>query len=138
MAQVEQRGFAALVAEAGADGLSALGDTARLAGDWERARVAYLALRERHPGTREAQAAAFFLGRIDFDRRRAFLEAASWFERYLGEAPEGSFAPQALGRLVEAWQRAGERDRARETARTYLDRYPSGPHAGLAKRVLTQ
>ncbi len=135
MAVVDHRGFAGLVAEGGAAELLTLADTARLARDWRRARVVYLELRERFAKTSQAARAAFFLGRIDFDRRSAYHEAAAWFERYLEAAPRGAFAKQALGRLIEAWSEAGEGARAKAAAERYLSRYPGGPHADFAKRL---
>jgi outer membrane protein assembly factor BamD (BamD/ComL family) len=43
-----------------------------------------------------------------------------------------------MGRLVEAHFATGNKMLAREAAQKYLNRYPSGPHAGFAKMVLAQ
>jgi TolA-binding protein len=112
-----------------------LGDVARLAKSPARARAAYEALRRRAPGSDAAAVAAFELGRLAFDEARAYDEARRWFAAYVGERPRGALAQEALGRLVEAHQRAGDRAAARDAARTYLARFPDGPHARLAAEL---
>jgi hypothetical protein len=116
--------------------LSALGDAARFAGSLDRARTAYLALRSRFAGTSTAATAAFRLGRMDFDQRLSYRQAAKWFATYLGEQPGGPLAREALGRLIEARQRSGDRAGARAAAERYLAAYPQGPHAPVARSVL--
>jgi outer membrane protein assembly factor BamD (BamD/ComL family) len=54
----------------------------------------------------------------------------------LREQPSGSLAPEAHGRLLEALQRSGDSAAARSAASDYLARYPAGPHAEFAKRLL--
>jgi outer membrane protein assembly factor BamD (BamD/ComL family) len=66
----------------------------------------------------------------------AYRGAATWFETYLRERPDGRFAREAAGRLIEAYQQSEDEDRAREAAREYLRRYPEGPHSALARTVL--
>jgi hypothetical protein len=39
---------------------------------------------------------------------------------------------------MEAEQRSGQLAQAKETARHYLERYPSGPHSHLAKRIVSR
>src|SRR5262249_2264297 len=56
--------------------LLALGDGARLAGRSDRAVEALLALRRRYPRDPRRAAAAFALGKVAFDQRRAYVEAA--------------------------------------------------------------
>ena len=41
-----------------------------------------------------------------------------------------------MGRLVEAYRASGDLAAARAAARAYLARFPSGPHAELARGVL--
>jgi hypothetical protein len=79
--------------------------------------------------------AAFALGRIAFDQRADFGGATRWFRTYLAEQPEGRLARDALGRLMEARSRVGDAAGAQVEARKYLDRYPSGPHAEMARRL---
>jgi hypothetical protein len=136
LARAEIEGFAEICRSAGAADLLTLGDTARFAGQGGRAREAYLTLRTRFPGAREAAVAAFVIGRLAFDRDGAYAEAARWFRTYLAEAPGGAYAREARGRLVEALQRGGDREGARQAAFAYLAADPDGPHAALARSLL--
>jgi hypothetical protein len=63
------------------------------------------------------------------------LEAKRWFGESLAEAPSGTLAREASGRLIEACQRAGDAAGAKDAAREYLRVYPTGPHARLAESV---
>ncbi len=132
----EDGGFDATCASGDADEVQSLGDTARLAGDFDRAKHAYLAVRRRHPGTGAAAVGALALGRLAFDHDGAFASAASWFEAYLAEQPDGPLAREAAGRLIEAREREGDRISARAAARRYLSRWPDGPHAEKARSLL--
>jgi len=93
-------------------------------------------LRTRFPKSRAASMAAYTLGASAFDQRQAFADAANWFETYLREQPRGALAREALGRLMEARERAGQIEAARSAAQRYLDAYPTGPHEQLARRLL--
>lgn len=119
---------------ADAKGLMELGAAARRSGDLRAGHI-YSAVRSRFPGTVEAANGAFILGRMEFHTGR-LREAATWLETYLRERPNGRFAREAAGRLVEAYQQVGDESRARIAAERYLARYPDGPHAELARSVL--
>jgi hypothetical protein len=131
----EGRGFAWVLAEATAGELFALGESARLSNRLDLAATAYIELRARFPGTGHAAAAALSLGRMAFDQGRDYAAAAMWLETYLGEASDTSLAREALGRLMEARQRAGDALGAAAAARRYLELHPDGPHAGLARQI---
>lgn len=135
-AAVRREGFEAECSRANAEALTMLADVARHARAPRQAEHALLALRRRFPGSAEAGLAAFSLGRLEFDEFRAHSAAAGWFRTYLKERPGGAMAREALGRLMEAAHRAGDRASAEETARRYLRDYPSGPHAELASRLV--
>ncbi|MEM9728669.1 MAG: FecR family protein [Myxococcota bacterium] len=113
--------------------LVALAAAARRTSD-PRTTEIYLAIRSRFPQTDAAAQAAFMLARIEF-HDGSFEDAASWLETYLQERPKGRFAREASGRLIEAYGKAGDQARAKAAAQRYLDRYPDGPHAGLARSV---
>jgi transmembrane sensor len=132
----EDSDFSRVLRVANQKELAALGDAARLSGHVAHATEALLSLRQRHPGTPEAATAAFTLGRIAFERRRAYDEAARWFAAYLSEAPRGPLMGDAVGRLMEARRRAGDRAGARSDAERYLRRFPEGPYAPEARVVL--
>jgi transmembrane sensor len=137
LAAVEQQGFASTCESLGARDLVTLGSTARLAGRADRAREAYLAARRRFPSSAEAGIAAFSLGRLASDSGHA-TDATAWFQRYLNEQPGGPLAREAAGRLIELLRQSGNEARAREAADSYLKRYPTGPHAALARSVLAK
>jgi hypothetical protein len=114
------------------DDLVLLGDVARLGGDIRRADQAYRAALRRFP---DLDRPAFALGVMAFESRHDYHDAASWLSRYLRDHPNGPLATEAAGRLLEAWDLAGDPARAREAARSYLRDHPSGPHKALAKRL---
>jgi hypothetical protein len=135
-AAANRDGFEAQCARASAEELTLLADVARHARAPRQARQALLQLRKRFAGGSEATTAAFALGRLEFDEFRGYSGAAEWFRTYLNERPAGPMAREALGRLIEASQRAGDTAGAESAARRYLRDYPSGPHAELASRLV--
>ncbi len=138
LAAAELEGFDAICGSAGVGDLQSLSYAARLGGSATRAVQALTALRRRFPGSAEAGAAAFMLGRMAQDGARDHAGAASWFNRYLAEQPSGAFAADAAGRLVEAEDRMGDDASARRAATRYLTLYPGGPHAAYARGVLAR
>jgi transmembrane sensor len=135
-AVVERDGFDAECSRGTAESLLLLADVARHARAPRQAEKALLSLRRRFAGGADAALAAFTLGRLEFDEFRSYAAAAGWFRTYLKERPRGTMAREALGRLMEASQRAGDAAGSRATAEQYLRDYPSGPHAELASRLV--
>jgi transmembrane sensor len=129
---VEEGGFDETCRRAAGADLLELGDASRLAGDSRRARQAYLAARGKLPGGGRS---AYSLGLAAFDQDKEFAVAARWFDVYLSEQPAGSLRREAQGRLMEAWLRAGDRPRARTVAERYLQEYPDGTQAPLARQI---
>jgi TolA-binding protein len=113
-----------------------LGDVARLSGHPGKARRAYMALRDRFPGSPESADAAFALGRLALQANDDRPAGQRWFEAHLRERPNGPLAPAALGRLMELRLELDDRPGATVIAREYLRRYPSGPHAAEAQKLL--
>jgi hypothetical protein len=135
-ALIETSGFDTALASLPAASLEQLADVARLAGRTAKAEAAYTKLRSRFSGTAAAARAAFQLGRLAADSSRKPKDAVRWLETYLSEAPQGSFAKLARGRLMVALRDAGDRTAARAAARVYVDSYPDGPHAKIAAALL--
>jgi transmembrane sensor len=124
-------GLASVLRASSSDELLRLAQVARLSGHRDTERQALVTCRRRFPGTERAAVAAYELGRSSSPS-----EASSWFDTYLGEQPSGPLAREASGRLIEARASAGDDRGARDAASRYLARYPDGPHAPLARRVL--
>ena len=127
----ERRGLSGVYQAGAADDLLALARAARFAGRMDVAREALTACRARFSGSQQAAMSAFLLG-----RSASGAQAAQWFSTYLKEQPAGALAREALGRLIEAYQAAGDRVSSRAAAERYLKSYPDGPHATLAREAL--
>lgn len=137
VARARAEGIDRLCQKLPVDELAQLADVARLGGDPASARVAYGSLRTRFPGSSAAGTATFGLARIDVDARNP-RAALSGFERYLSENPSGALRREALGRVVELADGLGDAERARGAATDYLALYPGGPHAAVARGVLSR
>jgi TolA-binding protein len=134
----ERAGWNRVCRGANAVELLALADAARLSGETARAIEALTILRQRFPGSTSAATGAFSLGRLAFERRGAYAEAARWFATYLEEQPRGPLMGDAVGRLMEARHRSGDRPAARHDAERYLHRFPEGPYAATARAILAE
>jgi hypothetical protein len=135
--RASRAGFDSECARVSAAELGLLMDVARYAGRVEHAEQAARTLRSRFPGTQQSALAAFTLGRIAFDRASDYGEAARWFRVYMSEQSAGGLAREAEGRLMEALARSGHISQARDVAREYLRRYPEGPHARVARHLVS-
>lgn len=131
----EKQGFDRSVATAGRADLMALGNAARFAGRANLATLAYRSLRARFANTPDAAAAAFFLGRLHEGTNPE--QGISWYERYVAEAPSGVWVAEAMGRRMAILNESRPGPTARAAAKEYLDRFPSGPYAGFARKILT-
>ena len=128
-------GLEAFVSEAPPRDLLLAARAARLSGAANDAMRLLRGLRRLHPSAEEAPDAAFELGRMA-QRRGAHRGAARLYGRFLVEAPDDGLAVDAMGRRMEALLAAGETTEAEAVARSYLARYPRGPHASLARSLL--
>ena len=127
----QRRGLTGIYQSGAGDDLLALARAARFAGRMDVSRDALMACRARFAGSPQAAMSAFLLG-----RSASGAQAAQWFSTYLKEQPGGALAREALGRLIEAYQAAGDRVSSRSAAERYLKSYPDGPHATLARDAL--
>jgi hypothetical protein len=134
----ERADFARVCQIATVKELLALADAARLFGRSQRAETALRVLRQRFPKSGEASTAAFTLGRVAFERKRAYAEAVTWFGTYLREQPNGPLMGDSMGRLMEARLMAGDARGARSDAEGYLRRFPEGPYASEARGILSK
>ncbi|MGC4094922.1 MAG: tetratricopeptide repeat protein [Polyangiaceae bacterium] len=136
MRLAEQAGYDEVLLKATSTDLVALANAARFSGRPERAVQTLTALRARFTGSPEAGTAAFTLGRIAFDQHSDYATAARWFGSYLAEQPSGPLMGDAFGRLMEAHQRQGDHAAARADAERYLERFPQGPYAQEARKIM--
>jgi hypothetical protein len=135
LSEAEKRGVNHTIATAPLGELSALADAARYGRRTALARRVLLAERSRFPGSRSAVEAAFFLGRIVEDEGG---DAIEWYDRYLAESGNGSYASQALGRkMMFVYGRRGAAQ-TRSLAQDYLARFASGPYAASAKKIIEE
>jgi TolA-binding protein len=133
--QAEQRGIDKVLVEASSDELAALSDAARYSRRDDVARRALTAQRRRFAQSARANDAAFLLGRLEEAAQHPEL-ALTWYERYLGESPHGTYASEALGRKMTVLQRLDGAARARPLAEEYLRRYPNGTYAAAARALI--
>jgi hypothetical protein len=141
--------FATIIAEAqrdlprtleasSSDDLAALADAARYRRQDDLARRALDAQRRRFQGTPRAADAAFFLGRLDEKEGAGLVHALRWYDRYLNEAPSGSYVAEALGRKMVAVRDLYGVAQARTVADEYVRRFPRGSYAGAAQALRDQ
>ena len=130
-----ERDIGHTLATRGAEDLAALSDAARYRRHDDVARRALLAQRRRFPASPRAADAAFQLGRLDEKNGRGPAPALAWYERYLDEAPSGTYAAEALGRKMIAVEELHGAGAARSVAEQYLRRFPRGSYAGAARAL---
>jgi TolA-binding protein len=135
-AAADAQGFQSVCDSATPAELLLLGDAARVSGRADRATEALSTLRRRFPRDPRRAAAAFALGKVAFDQRHAYAQAAEWFATCVREQPSGPLVREAWGRRIEALRNSGDGAGAQRTAREYLARYPDGPHADIARSLL--
>ncbi len=111
-------------------------DVARLSGH-PRDAARYLKLVvDRHPNHPRALVAAFTLGRLWQNELKEPRRAAEAFAKARALGPTGSLAEDALAHEAECWALAGERDKAKDRASTYLARYPEGRKVKSMRRLV--
>jgi ferric-dicitrate binding protein FerR (iron transport regulator) len=134
LSEAEDAGFDVSLEHRSNEDLAALADAARYRGRSGLARRTLLAQRDRFPHSLRAVEAAFLLGRLDESSAGA-TQALAWYDRYLGEAPRGRYAAEALGRKMLVVQKLRGTEAARPLAEDYVRRYPEGSYAELARKL---
>jgi TolA-binding protein len=128
------RSLSVLSAKLDAPGLIELHSALRLCSAPGDAMSTLETLRRRFPGSSHAHDALFLMGRIHATQGHS-AAALTHFEQYLARASQGRFAAEALGRLIELYEAAGNRQKARKYAQQYLRLAPDGPYRRLAASV---
>jgi TolA-binding protein len=137
LAVVDRDGASVTLENASSEDLFALADAARYRRRIELARAALLAHRRRFPSSARSLDAIFLLGRVAELRDGGTARAIVLYDEYLGRAPKGAYAAEALGRKMILTNDIGGRAKARPIADEYLLRFPDGSYAGSA-RALTR
>lgn len=132
----ERRGVETTLNEATSDELFALADAARYRRRTDLARLALLAVRRRFPTSSRALDASFLLGRIEESRGSSSARAIEWYDQYLGQAPTGPYAAEALGRKMTLTKQLRGSAQAQLLAEEYLRLFPNGSYAGSARALL--
>jgi FecR protein len=135
IAEAERSGIDRALAESTVADLAALADAARYARRQDLARRALTAQRMRYPGSVQARDASFFLGGLA-EAQKDDAGSLEWYDVYLGENANGAYASQALGRKMMLVLRRSGRASALSIANEYLTRFPDGPYASSANRLL--
>ena len=136
VAAARRQGLDELLTTLDANDLWALANAARYAHNATVSSRALMAVRERFAGSQRAFTAAFMLGRLKLDLEGNPTAATAWFETYLTEKPSGPLAEEALGRLIDACDKAGRKTEAARNAEIYLSRYDGGLFTKLARSIL--
>ena len=131
--EAQARGIESVLASGSLDDLMALSDAARYAARGDLAQRALTAVRSRFSSSDAARTAAFLLGRLA--EGGSSSAAIDWYDRYLAEAPGGTFAAEALGRKM-LLLRSRAPAQARGVAEQYLRRFPKGAYAQVARDLL--
>ena len=136
LTDAEHQGLDRVLERAPAPDLSALADAARYTHHAATSRRALLALRARFPQSIESRDTAFFLGGLAEDETGPTATSIGWYEQYLRESPSGRFVNEALGRSMVLAHKLRGATAARPTAEEYLRRFPRGPYAAAARKLL--
>ena len=136
VAWIEKQGLSHFADSASLADLQAMANAARYAGRGQTSVVLLVSLRTRFPGTAQAATAAFLMGRVYSEQMKDHRAAVSWFSTYLAEVPSGSLVEEALGRKMDAAQRAGMTAEAKKTASQLVKQYPMSPFRPLADQIL--
>jgi hypothetical protein len=135
LAEAERDGIEASLKTRSSEDLFALADAARYRHRPDLARSALLAERERFPSSARALDAVFLLGRVEEMRASGKAAALGWYDEYLGRAPSGTYAAEALGRKLILVKDVEGLASARRIAAEYLVRFPHGSYAEAARSI---
>jgi hypothetical protein len=132
--KAKEKGWTQVLEESNTADLMAVANAARFLGRTDSSREAVDALRRRFKGTFAAQSATYLLGRLV--EPTSSKEAINWYLQYEREAPNGALVAEAAGRRLLLLQAAGDRSGTERLAREYVSRFPDGPYAGVARKIV--
>jgi ferric-dicitrate binding protein FerR (iron transport regulator) len=129
------RGLDSCLRSCATSDLRALSDAARYKGNTDLAQNALLRLREVAPGERAR--AGYLLGSLA-EAGGQTASALSWYGRYVSEAPGGPLNSEARAGSMRCLVELGRKSEAKKAAIQYLDMYPQGVGAKVARRILSK
>jgi hypothetical protein len=125
-------GLAPTLARGSAEDVRALADAARYTERHALALRTLMVLRARFPGSHQAAAASFLLGRT-YEGSGEQQQALRYYTRYLRESASGEYAAEALAGQIRTTAALSGAGAARPLAAKYLERYPDGVFAKTAQ-----
>jgi transmembrane sensor len=137
LAAAEDEGFAKICDRAALSELVTLAQAARFAKNIARSRQALQAARTRFAVDPQAEVATFLLGRLALEGRD-YVAAERHFRDYLVRNPRGPLAAEVHGRLLETLEDGGHHESARSESMRYLEQFPHGSYATMAKKILAR
>jgi TolA-binding protein len=137
LAAAEDEGFRKICDRAALSELVTLAQAARFAKNSARSGQALQAARSRFAADPQAQVATFLLGRLALEGRD-YVTAERHFRDYLAQNPRGPLAAEVHGRLLETLEDSRHHERARNEATRYLEQFPHGSYATMAKKILAR
>lgn len=102
---------------------------ARRAGRAREAADAFTNFLAKFPDDSRSGLVLFELGRLQMDQLHASGDAVRSLERAIAKAPQGSYAEDAMARLVQLHHDRREATACRDARDGYLKRFPAGVHA---------
>ncbi len=102
---------------------------ARRAGRAREAADAFTNFLSKFPDDSRSGLVLFELGRLQMDQLHASADAVKSLERAIAKAPQGSYAEDAMARLVQLHHDRKETTACRDARDGYLKRFPAGVHA---------
>jgi TolA-binding protein len=135
--RAQAEGIDGVLSGRGPSDLRSLASAARYTGHTALAVRTWSTLRQRFGGHDAGRQAAFFLGRTYDEQGQSTLALRS-LNDYLRETPSGVYAAEALGRRMGLVQRLEGGEAARAVAAEYLNRFPKGSYAQMARGLLAE
>lgn len=108
---------------------------ARRAGHAREAADAFSGFLSKFPSDSRAGLVLFELGRLQMDQLRAPSSAVESLEQAIARSPQGSYAEDAMARLVQLHHEQHHAPACRDAREAYLKRFPAGVHAATLQSL---
>ncbi len=108
---------------------------ARRAGHAREAADAFSGFLAKFPTDSRAGLVLFELGRLQMDQLHAPTSAVESLEQAIARSPQGSYAEDAMARLVQLHHEQHRAPACRDAREAYLKRFPAGVHAATLQSL---